>query len=182
MTLPERLEGADGLLLRRWTVGDAASLGRAIGESADHLRPWMPWVVEEPLTLERRRAMINDWERAWRGGGDVLMGIFVAGQIVGGCGLHRRIGPEGLEIGYWTHRAFLRQGVATGAARLLSNAALALPGITHVEIHHDKANQASGGVPRRLGYRWLADVPDVALAPGEVGISCRWRLTGSELG
>jgi ribosomal-protein-serine acetyltransferase len=120
----------------------------------------MPWVEHEPLPLEDRTSLISEWERNWRDGGDAIMGVFIEGKIAGGCGLHDRIGPSGLEIGYWTHPAFLRQGVATGAARLLTDAALALPGIEHVEIHHDKANEASAGVPRRLGYRFIDEVQD----------------------
>jgi hypothetical protein len=34
---------------------------------------------------------------------------------------------------------------------MLTNAAFTVPEITQVEIHHDKANVASAGVPRSLG-------------------------------
>ena len=115
----------------------------------------MAWIAEEPLPLDRRKAMIDEWERDWVQGGDVVLGVFLDGRIAGGCGLHRRIGADGLEIGYWTHAAFLRRGVATRVAQALTDAGLALPGITRVEIHHDKANQASAGVPRGLGFEWL---------------------------
>jgi ribosomal-protein-serine acetyltransferase len=174
--LPERLTGPDGLLLRRWVASDAGELGAAIIESAEHLRPWMAWVAEEPLPLERRTAMINRWETDWAQGGDVVLGVFVRGRVAGGCGLHRRIGPDGLEIGYWIHPAFLRRGLATCVARVLTDAALALPGITRVEIHHDKANKASAGIPRRLGFQWLGEVPDEPVAPAEIGIEWRWAM------
>ena len=94
----------------------------------------------------------------------------------GGCGLHRRIAHDGLELGYWIHPHFTRRGLATGAARLLTDAALMLSGITHVEIHHDKANVASAGVPRNLGFRLLGEVPREIEAPGEIGVECRWRM------
>jgi RimJ/RimL family protein N-acetyltransferase len=174
--LPERLEDAGGLALRRWLPEDAPDLGRALAESAEHLRPWMAWIAEEPLPVERRRAMIEEWGRAWADGGDVLVGAFLDGRIAGGGGLHHRVGPHGLEIGYWTHPAFLRRGVATRAAAMLTEAALALPSITHVEIHHDKANLASAGVPRKLGFEWMGEVADEPEAPGDVGIECRWRM------
>ena len=175
--LPERLESADGLLLRRWVASDAETLARAVAENTNHLRPWMPWVAEEPLPLERRREMIDQWEREWLQGGDVVMGVFRDGRVAGGCGMHHWIGAGGLEIGYWIHCAFLRLGIATAAVRLLTDAALASPGITHVEIHHDKANEASAGVPRKLGYELVAQVQGEVEAPAEVGISCHWRLT-----
>jgi RimJ/RimL family protein N-acetyltransferase len=176
VVLPERLPGPDGLLLRRWLASDAEALGQAILESADHLRPWMEWIAGEPLPLDRRVAMINEWERDWAQGGDVLLGVFVDGRIAGGGGLHRRIGADGLEIGYWTHVAFLRRGVAKRAARVLTDAGLAVPGITRMEIHHDKANEASAGVPRALGFEWLGESPDEPVAPDEAGVECRWRM------
>jgi len=121
--------------------------------------------------------MIEQWEREWLRGGDVIMGVFVSARVAGGCGLHHRIGPGGLEIGYWTHPAFLRRRIATTAVALLTDAAFALPGITQVEIHHDKANEASAGIPRKLGYRFIDQLQDEREAPAEVGVECRWRLT-----
>lgn len=94
----------------------------------------------------------------------------------GSCGLHRRIGPDGLEIGYWIHPAFLRRGLATRVAHVLTGAALVVPGITRVEIHHDKANQASAGIPRELGYDWLGEASDEPVAPADTGIEWRWAM------
>jgi ribosomal-protein-serine acetyltransferase len=174
--LPERVTGPEGLVLRRWLASDAEELATAILESAEHLRPWMGWIAEEPMQLDRRRKMIEQWERDWAHGGDVILGVFLEGRIAGGCGLHRRIGPDGLEIGYWIHVGFLRRGLATRAARALTGAALAVPGITRVEIHHDKANRASAGIPRKLGFDWLGEAPDEPEAPGEAGIEWRWAM------
>src|SRR2546421_3255934 len=173
--LPERM-GTGDLLIRRWLVSDAEALERAIVDSAHHLRPWMGWMAEEPQTLEERRALIARWEKEWAQGGDAYLGVFVAGEVSGSCGLHRRRGPDVLEIGYWTHRALVRKGLATAVAGLLTNAAFTVPEITQVEIHHDKANVASAGVPRSLGYRLIGERPDRAAAPDEVGIDCVWRV------
>jgi RimJ/RimL family protein N-acetyltransferase len=174
--LPERVETPEGLVMRRWLAEDAEALGRAIAQSADHLRPWMAWIADEPLPIERRRAKIAEWEHDRLQGGDVILGVFVDGQVAGGCGLHRRLGPGGLEIGYWIHADFLRRGLATRVARRLTDAAFTVPGITRVEIHHDKANQASAGVPRKLGFEWLGESRDEPEAPADLGIEWRWRM------
>jgi ribosomal-protein-serine acetyltransferase len=173
--LPEQIEGRE-LLLRRWRPEDAEALAQAVAESTEHLRPWMPWIEQEPLALEARRATIERWAQEWAAGGDVFMGLFVSDQIAGGGGLHRRIGPNGLEIGYWVHPAFTRRGLATTAAKLLTEAAFSVPGIDHVEIHHDKANRASAGIPRRLGFTFRGQTPDEITAPAEVGVECAWRM------
>ena len=114
------------------------------------------------------------------GRGDACYALFLDGEIVGCCGLHRRVGPDALEIGYWIHAAFLRRGLATEAARLLTDAAFSIPEISSVEIHHDKANFASSGVPRRLGYRFVREQPDEATASGDTGLECIWRIERSE--
>jgi ribosomal-protein-serine acetyltransferase len=176
MVLPGRIEGVGGLLLRRWVVADAEALSRAVSESIAHLRPWMAWIREEPVPIERRRAQIEEWEREWRRGGDVVLGVFLNAEIAGGCGFHRRIAPDGLELGYWIHPAFVRKGLATRVALLLTDAALRLPGVSHVEIHHDKANVASAGVARKLGFEFVGEEPETPEAPAEVGTEWRWRM------
>jgi ribosomal-protein-serine acetyltransferase len=178
--LPDFIVGPSALTLRRWTRDDAAQLGEAVADSVEHLLPWMPWIAREPLSVGEREALIDSWGQEWLAGGDVVMGVFVDGAVAGGCGLHRRIGPGGLEIGYWTARRFLRQGIATTAAGLLADAAFSDPAITRVEIHHDKANQASAGVPRKLGLRLAREQVDEIQAPGESGISCEWQVTRQE--
>jgi ribosomal-protein-serine acetyltransferase len=177
--LPEWIEG-DGVLLRRWRVADAELQHQAIVESLDHLRPWMPWVAQEPQPLARRREMLAGWEREWEEEGDVYLAVVVNGRIAGSTGLHRRRGPGALEIGYWVHPDFVRRGVATTVARLLTDAAFGLDGIERVEIHHDRANAASAGVPRRLGYTLKAETPSTPSAPGEAGIDCAWSITREE--
>jgi ribosomal-protein-serine acetyltransferase len=129
------------------------------------------------VTSDWATVLIDSWDQEWLAGGDVVMGVFVDGAVAGGCGLHRRIGPGGLEIGYWTARRFLRQGIATNAAGLLTDTAFSDPAITRVEIHHDQANQASAGVPRKLGWRLVREGVDEIQAPGESGISCEWQIT-----
>jgi ribosomal-protein-serine acetyltransferase len=173
--LPERVEG-DGLLLRRWLVSDAERQHQAIIESAAHLRPWMSWMAGEPLELEARRAMIRRWEQEWADGGDVYLAVFVDGEVAGSAGLHRRRGSDTLEIGYWTHVSRLRQGIATKVAALLTDSALAVAGVARVEIRHDKANVASSGVPRRLGYRYEGEQVDGIQAPAEMGVECIWSI------
>ena len=64
-------------------------------------------------------------------------------RVVGGSGLHRRIGPDGLEIGSWVRRDFVRRGIASSAAAWLTDLAFARPDIDRVEIHRDRANVAS---------------------------------------
>jgi RimJ/RimL family protein N-acetyltransferase len=174
--LPD-LVTTERLVLRTWTAEDAEPLGTAITASLDHLLPWMPWAAAEPVPLEDRRALIATWDKEWQSGGDVVFGVFLNGTVIGGTGLHRRIGPAALEIGYWIHADFTRQGYATEVSAALTTLAFTVDGIERVEIPHDGANVASAGVPRTLGYERAGEKSAEIVAPSETGVHCTWVMT-----
>jgi RimJ/RimL family protein N-acetyltransferase len=171
---PEALHGPR-ITLRRYRMSDAAAIRDAIALSLENLRPWMPW-AQSPPTEESVLAFLVPAAERFGGtaAADYAMILRDAEQYVGGCGMMPRIGPGAVEIGYWVHAAFLRRGIATEASRLLTNAALALPGITRVEIHCDEANVPSQSVARSLGFRLDRVEADRAESPGEVGRSMIW--------
>jgi RimJ/RimL family protein N-acetyltransferase len=178
MAAPERIDLGGGLVLRRCHPADAEALHLAIVESREHLRPWMPWVTG--ANLEQERAVLVRWEEQWDAGGELQYGLFLGPLAVGSTGLIPRIGPGGLEIGYWMHAAHTRRGYATSAVAALTSVAFTLPGIEVVEIHHDRANLASEGVPRKLGFVLVGEHPrpsSLPPAPAESGISRIWRMT-----
>jgi ribosomal-protein-serine acetyltransferase len=177
--LPDTMQSSR-LVLRRWTEADAPKLSAAILASLDHLRPWMPWIATEPHTPAARANLIEQWRADWEAGGDLVVGIFMEGEVVGGSGLHRRRGPGVLEVGYWVHVDHVGKGIATETSAMLTAAAFTVDGIERVEIHHDKANLASAGVPRRLGFTLTKETADIVTSPGEAGIDCEWRITREE--
>lgn len=173
--------GTEGdVTVRCWRPADAGALNAVVAENREHLRPWMPWADADPPTLEQRLALFHDWEHARRKGDEAIYGIFVDGEVAGGGGLHRRLGPDGLEIGYWLAESFTGRGVMTVAAGLMTAAAFTVPGIELVEIHHDKANERSAGVPRRLGFTLLDEVAREPEAPAESGVGWHWRITRAQ--
>ncbi|MDH3753428.1 MAG: GNAT family N-acetyltransferase [Acidimicrobiia bacterium] len=157
--LPEHIAGTR-LVIRRWRVEDAEPLSRLIEASLTHLRPWMAWAAEEPMPIEQRRRLIEHWDRYWETGDGVVYGIFERAAPVGGCGLHRRIGPGGLDLGYWIGADHTGRGLATETARQLTTAAFETDDIDHVEINHERSNTASAAVARRLGYAGIRREPD----------------------
>ena len=137
----------------------------------------MPWAALEPRALPDREQLIGGWIERWDAAEDFNFGVFEGAALVGGCGLHRRVGPNGLEIGYWTRAGETGRGIATEAARCLVAGAFSMPTVDMVEVHHDVANVASGRVPERSGFVLVAEREDGVDAPGEVGVERIWRLT-----
>jgi RimJ/RimL family protein N-acetyltransferase len=72
--------------------------------------------------------------------------------VLGGTGLHTRLGEKALEIGYWIHVDHTNRGYATEASAALTRVAFEVNGVDRVEIHCDPKNVRSAAVPRKLGY------------------------------
>lgn len=168
--------------MRLWEPDDGEALSRAIGESLDHLRPWMPWIAHEPQSPAQRADWISGCRRHWEEGLDATYGVFLTatGEVVGGTGLHRRGEADELDIGYWLHPAHTGHGLATELTAALTTAGLAEPGIVRVVVLHDRANVRSGAVPRRLGFTKVGEAPRAHTAPGETGIAVTWSVTAAE--
>lgn len=166
----------DQVELRRWSLSDLDTLHRTIVESLDHLVPWMPWAADQDR--QRTAEFLERSEREWDAGEAFNYAVTAEGGIVGSCGLMRRIGPGGLEIGYWLHPRWTGRGLATMAVAALVRQGFALPEVDRMEIHHDEANHASGATARRAGFTKVErrPAPGGPVAPGEVGVNVIWRM------
>jgi RimJ/RimL family protein N-acetyltransferase len=172
---PERFTFGD-LVLRRVRVDDAAMIAGTVAENWERLVAWIRSMSSRWTTAEFQRDRLATVDRGWEDG---LRYEYVAitqptGVQLGSFWLDRRIGPEVLELGYWLTAAASGQGYATSAARVLTVAALELPGIQRVEIHCDPANLRSRLVPERLGYRLDRVETDEIRARAETGRSMVW--------
>lgn len=171
----ERIE-LRGLILQRETVADAERVATAVADNLSHLTPWMAWAVPEASAVSFQRERLTSAMKRWQDGTDYgyLLWARDSDELLGMCGLHRRIGPGGIELGYWLTVAAVGHGHITSAAQALTIAGLALPGVDRVEIHCDEANVRSQAVPRRLGYRLDRIEADDIAAPAETGWSMIW--------
>src|SRR5215472_7335995 len=140
--------------LRRFRADDVDGLFHAVTESLDHLRPWMPWAADysRASAEDYLAGSITSWDEGTEYNYAILTAIPGDISLAGVAGLMARIGPGGLEIGYWVHRAYARRGLATAATAALVEQAFRLPGVDRVEIVHDELNVASAGIPRKLGF------------------------------
>ena len=154
-TPPPYVVRTERLTIRCWEPGDAPLLKAALDTSLDHLRPWMPWAVDEPKPLDEKVELLRRFRGRFDLGEDFVYGVFSRdeSEVVGGSGLHTRVGDGALEIGYWIRASRVRQGLARETAAALTKVAFAVCGVDRVEIHVDPANEASLRVPRALAFR-----------------------------
>jgi len=136
---------------------------------------WAQQPASDASIGEFLRGAVCDFEEGTNYGYVILEGTDdSAERVVGGCGLHRRLGPGAIEIGYWVHADRTRRGIATAAAVALRDQAYAM-GIDRVEIHCDETNAASAFVARSAGFSFIRTEHRPARLPTESDREMIWR-------
>jgi len=144
----------DRLVLRCWEPDDAGLLKDAIDASLDHLRMWMPWANNEPELLAVKVKRLRHFRAMFDLDKDYIYAIFNQDEtlVLGGSGLHTRLGENVREIGYWIHSDHINQGYATEASAALTKVAFEIERMDRVEIQCSPKNLASACVPRKIGF------------------------------
>lgn len=142
------------LVVRCYHPSDAQMLADSVAESVEHLKPWMPWAHAEPESLETKVQRLKRFRGLFDLEDDFIYGIFNQEEtcLLGGTGLHTRLGERQLEICYWIHKDFINQGLATESTAALVKVAFEIIRIHRLEIHCDPGNFASASIPRKLGF------------------------------
>jgi RimJ/RimL family protein N-acetyltransferase len=150
---PYRIE-TERFVVRCWDPADAPLLKDALDSSLEHLRPFMHWAHDEPESVEAKAERLRAFRALYDSGESFLMGIFDRGEteVLGGSGLHARIGLGGLEIGYWIRASATRQGIATETSAALTRVGFEICEADRIEIRIEPRNEASFGIPRKLGF------------------------------
>lgn len=142
------------LVVRCYNPSDAQMLADSVAENVEHLKPWMPWVHAEPEPFDVKVDRLKRFRGEFDLGEDFIYGIFDKAEtrLLGGTGLHTRVGDRQLEIGYWIHKDFLNRGLTTESSAALVKVAFEIIHVHRIEIHCDPANVASAAIPRKLGF------------------------------
>jgi len=141
-------------VLRCWSPEDAPRVRASLDRSDAHLRPWIPFMKEEPRSLEETVEWLRR-RRAWFDSDEHHCYAVTArgsGELLGEAMLLDRAGPDALEIGYWIDVEHVGRGLATEAAAALTRVAFELAGVERVELGCAPENAASAAIPARLGF------------------------------
>jgi RimJ/RimL family protein N-acetyltransferase len=142
------------LVIRCWSPADASAAKRAIDSSLGELKPWLPWAAAEPQPVQSKIELFRTFRGWFDLGQDFLYGIFDPreAEVLGGTGLHRSVGQEAREIGYWIATSHAGKGLATEAVSALCRIGFELDALDRIEIHCDPDNARSVAIPARLGF------------------------------
>lgn len=171
------------LVLRCWSPEDAPALRAALDACAAHLRPMIPFMKDEPRSLQQTA----EWLRGHRAAFDLRQmyryAVFDQAEknLLGENMLLARVGPGGLEIGYWTHKDAIGKGFATEATSAMIRVAFEIENIKRVEIMCAPENKASASIPARLGFTHEATLKKRAVdSEGETRDLMIWSLFASD--
>jgi len=142
------------LVLRCWSPADAPCLRAALDANDKHLRPMIPFMKDEPRTLQQTA----QWLRTIRANFDLdqnyRYAVFDSAEekLLGENMLLTRAGPGAFEIGYWTDKNTVGQGIASEASCAMVRLAFEIEKVDRVEIMCAPENKASAYIPEKLGF------------------------------
>ena len=140
----------EGLVLRRWHDDDADRAALTAGAGDPETARWVP--VGMPFTTESARwTLAEQYPLRWAEGSVADLAVEQDGVVVGYACLMLSGPRHAPEVGWWTTPAARGRGVATRAARVVSDWALAR-GADRVEAHVDPDNPASLRAAERAGF------------------------------
>lgn len=121
---------------------------------------WMPW-CHENYTIEESLEFVEKTEANWRDSGDIWRtgmefgyAIFDAatGKFLGGTGINQpNKAHKFFNLGYWVRTRAQNRGVASGAARMLAQAAFEDLPINRIEILAANENIPSRKAAEKAG-------------------------------
>jgi len=167
------------LVLRCWSPADAPVLRAALDACDAHLRPMIPFMKDEPRSLQQTAQWLRGHRAAFDLGQMYRYAVFdaVEQNLLGENMLLARVGPGGLEIGYWTHKDAIGKGFATEASSAMIRVAFEIEKVKRVEIMCAPENTASASIPARLGFTCEATLKKRALdSEGQTRDLMVWSL------
>ncbi|MCG8454830.1 MAG: GNAT family N-acetyltransferase [Holophagales bacterium] len=179
---PYRVETAR-LFLQALGPEDAEQLAAVIPPNKAHLSASMPWVHQEPMALPARLTLLKGMRANFDLGQDFTYGIFDrrSASYIGGTGLHPRIGPLALEMGYWIAKPFEGRGFVTESVTALVHVAFELMEARRLEVRCNPVNRRSRAIPERMGFHLDGVLREGGIGgDGELEDRMVWSLLASE--
>lgn len=167
------------LVMRCWSPADAPVLRAALDVCDAHLRPMIPFMKDEPRSLQETVQWLRGHRAAFDLGKMYRYAVYDTEEqnLLGENMLLARVGPGGLEIGYWTHKDSVGRGIATEASSAMIRVAFEIEKVNRVEIMCAPQNLASASIPARLGFTHEATLKKRALdSEGEIQDLMVWSL------
>lgn len=160
----------DRLSLRQLRLDEAETVFSVVDRNRAYLSQWLPW-VEATKSPRDSEEFINEMISKRATASEYGYGIFVNGKFAGHTSLMHTADDQQPEIGYWVASEVAGQGVATKAAKALTDFGFEKLGLGKIVIKADPKNIASNKVAEKLGYK-----PGRQEHIGGIGLANVWEI------
>ncbi|GGH60921.1 ribosomal-protein-serine acetyltransferase [Paenibacillus silvae] len=153
LDFPESIQ-TERLTIRAPRWGDGKEMNEAIRESAEQLRPWMPFAENIP-SIEESEIVVRKARLKFMDRSDLMLQLRdqASDEFIGCSGLHRiDWNVRCFEIGYWVRTSRSGEGLVTEAVRGIEQFAIMHLQANRLEIRCDSRNVRSAKVAERAGY------------------------------
>ena len=142
------------LVLRPFSADDAPAWRALLDASDAHLRPWIPFMRDEPRSLPGTREVLAEWREAFEAGTSLRYALLDRrGKEILGLGvLLDRSGPGSREVGYLLGVGNGGRGYAREMTRALVQVAFEVHRVERVVAVCDVRNAPSRRIPGALGF------------------------------
>ena len=171
------------LLIRCWEPADAHQRRAAIRASESELRPWIPFMRDEPRSLFDTIQMLRLQRANFDADQDYRYAVYSldGDQLLGETGLYTRVGPGAREVGYWIATPHAGNGFATEATAAMVRVGFEVDRVDRIEIHCAPDNPASAAIARKLGFVHEATLRGRFVdSAGDVRDDMIWSLFASD--
>ena len=142
------------LLIKPRQIAEGAVIAKAVAESLEHLKPWMPFAQTIPsvdeMEVHCRKSLSEFIARE-----NFTFSIYDRDghTFIGSTGLHKpNWDVPSFHIGYWIHKDFEGKGFILESTNALTRYAFEIFRAKRVEIRCDGRNLRSLAVMKKLGY------------------------------
>jgi RimJ/RimL family protein N-acetyltransferase len=171
------------LQIRPRQIGEGPVIAKAVRESLDRLKPWMPFAQSPPVDEQMEEHCRNSLAQFMARTNFTLSIYDRAGKtFIGSTGFHL---PNweipSFHIGYWIHKDFEGQGLIKESTNALTRYAFEVFRARRLEIRCDSRNSRSLSVMKSLGYQQEGILRNEALGPDgsirDTIVTARYDLT-----
>jgi ribosomal-protein-serine acetyltransferase len=155
------------LLLELVDPRHAQELFNVADANRDHIKTWMPWIVNMQ-SVDFIKGFINGALERYNSKSEYAYVITHNGAIIGRIGLYKIDNMNKIaEIGYWIAKDYEGQGFVTKAANALVKYAFETLQFNRIEIRCGFNNIKSQSIPERLHFTYEGLLREAELLHGQ---------------
>ena len=148
----DEIDVGEGIALRRFRDDDADKVQAAVMRNANHLTPFMQWMVPN-YSLDMARDFISRSYKAAEAREVLGFGIFCDDELIGSIGMVNFDWKAAkTEIGYWIDSGHEGKGIVSKACNALIDLAFIDLELNRIEIRCSSKNERSAAIPKRFGF------------------------------